>query len=110
MYRGNPRLTGVVQGRGPHHLHGVKWHLKAPVFAISSLAAAQHMLYFGGSDGSLFAVDAEQGTVQWQFELSHPLSFCPVGYTPAIERGIVYYPVAGEQGSFLYAIDAQPGQ
>jgi hypothetical protein len=36
----------------------VKWHLKAPVFAISSLAAAQHMLYFGGRDGSLFAVDA----------------------------------------------------
>jgi eukaryotic-like serine/threonine-protein kinase len=59
-------------------------------------------LYFGSSDGNLYAVDAANGKVKWKF-----LTEGSIHTTPAIYNHTVY---VGSWDTNLYAVDARTGK
>ena len=68
---------------------------------VGGVAASQGKVYFGCSDGKVYALDAEEVYKEWEFQTGDK-----IWSTPAIDGGTVYI------GSFdkkLYALDATDG-
>ncbi len=101
MFRGNPAHTGVYEATGVAAFRSVKWKFRTGGMVIGSPAVVQGKVYFGSSDGNLYAVDAESGAQQWKFDTKSR-----VPSTPAVSGGMVYF--AAYDGNF-YAIDAASG-
>ncbi|HEX5168476.1 MAG TPA: PQQ-binding-like beta-propeller repeat protein [Cyclobacteriaceae bacterium] len=59
-------------------------------------------IYFGSSDGNLYAVNAEDGTIRWKFRTDGPIHT-----TPAVMHQTVY---VGSWDANFYAIDSKTGQ
>lgn len=68
----------------------------------SSPAVAGGKVFFGSGDGSLYAVDAKSGVLQWKFATRGVIHS-----SPAVAGGLVY---VGSWDSAVYAIDAESGQ
>ena len=68
----------------------------------SSPAVVNGVVYFGGGDGGVYAVDATSGVLQWKFATGDV-----VHASPAVAGGVVY---VGSFDGNLYAIDAATGQ
>jgi hypothetical protein len=56
MFRANLRHTGVYHTKGVPQLHGVKWRFKTGDGLESSPTVADSVVYFGSSDGYLYAL------------------------------------------------------
>ena len=69
---------------------------------LSSPAIANGVVYFGSSDGKVYAVDALSGVLQWSFATGDV-----VHASPSIANNTVYI---GSWDSYFYALDAQTGQ
>ncbi|HQR72796.1 MAG TPA: PQQ-binding-like beta-propeller repeat protein [Burkholderiaceae bacterium] len=69
---------------------------------VSSPAVVNGVVYFGGGDGGVYAVDAKSGVLQWKFATGDV-----VHASPAVANGVVY---VGSFDGNLYAIDAATGQ
>jgi outer membrane protein assembly factor BamB len=69
---------------------------------LSSPAVWQHTVYFGSSDGNIYAVDAASGQVRWKYPTGDV-----VHASPAIANGVVYI---GSWDSYFYALDAATGK
>lgn len=102
MFRGNPQHTGVYDSPGPTAFHQVKWKFHTGGLVNSSPAIANGTVYFGSTDGNLYAVDSAAGTLRWRFETK-----VRVPSSPAVSQGLVYF--GGYDGNF-YAVDAISGQ
>ncbi len=102
MFRGDPAHTGVYEAAGVPSFSGIKWQIRAGVQVISSPAVAGGTIYFGGTDGFLYAADAESGTPRWKFETKSRIAS-----SPAIAGGLVYF---GAYDGNFYAVDAASGQ
>jgi outer membrane protein assembly factor BamB len=68
----------------------------------SSPTIANGKVYFGGGDGNVYAVDAQNGTLIWKFSTKDV-----VHSSPAVVNNVVYI---GSWDSYLYAIDSETGQ
>lgn len=68
---------------------------------LSSPAVANGCVYFGSSDGNVYALDEKNGVLQWKFETKGP-----VHASPAIVDKTIYI---GSWDSYLYALDAESG-
>jgi len=88
------------------HLHGVQpvaEQMPDPFDCyLSSPMVWNGSVYFGSSDGNLYAVDAANGSLRWKFRTGDV-----VHATPAIAGGTVYI---GSWDSFFYALDAATGK
>ncbi len=73
--------------------------LSSPVVDAGQKSA---VVYFGSSDGYLYAVNADSGTLKWKFKTNGIIHT-----NPAIKNGTVYI---GSWDTWLYAIDAQTGK
>lgn len=71
-------------------------------FYLSSPVVEQNVVYFGSSDGNLYAVDAESGELKWKFKTGDVIHA-----SPAYANGLVY---VGSWDSYFYAVDAKTGQ
>jgi outer membrane protein assembly factor BamB len=60
-----------------------------------------HSVYFGSSDGHLYALNAENGQLKWKFKTNGIIHT-----SPALENDIVYI---GSWDTNLYAVDAETG-
>lgn len=102
MFRGNPAHTGVYSTGAVARFARVKWqfHTGGPV--VSSAAVANGMVYVGSTDGALYAVDLERGTLRWRFATRSR-----VVSSPAVAAGAVYF--TSYDGN-LYALDAATGK
>ena len=69
---------------------------------LSSPAISNGHVYFGSSDGKVYAVDAATGVLQWSFATGDV-----VHASPAIANNTVYI---GSWDSYFYALDAETGQ
>lgn len=69
----------------------------------SSPSVAGGIVYVGSRDGTLYAVDAANGTLRWRFDNSVFWS----NTTPAIDGGFVYD--GNSDGHFVQAVDARTG-
>jgi outer membrane protein assembly factor BamB len=102
MFRGDPAHSGVYAGPGPRKLQGVKWKFATGDRIVSSPVWSEGVLYFGGDDNNLYAVDAETGLQKWKYSTQGP-----VPSSPAVAGGMVYFP--SYDGKF-YAVNAETGR
>jgi polyvinyl alcohol dehydrogenase (cytochrome) len=79
----------------------------------SQPAVVDDVLYVGGPDGKLFALDAKTGATRWVFDLS-PVAGPSTDQEPnlvrdgpAVSRGKVYF---GDSRGYLYAVEADTGR
>jgi outer membrane protein assembly factor BamB len=96
-----PRHTGVYAALAPRQFHHIKWKFPTGDRIVSSPVCSDKVLYFGGDDGNVYAVDAETGHQIWKGATAGPVSA-----TPAVANGAVY--VGSYDGKF-YALNAQTG-
>ncbi len=101
MFRGDAAHSGAYRSDGPRQFHRVKWKFPTGDRIVSSPVFADNVIYFGGDDGNVYAVDAVTGRQIWKHRTGGP-----VPSTPAISGGLVY--VGSYDGKF-YALDARTG-
>lgn len=104
MFHGNPAHTGVYNSAGPTEFHGVKWSFRTGGPIVGSPVIADGVIYFGGMDTNLYAVDAQTGQQKWKFAT---LGQRQIASTPAVADGAVYF--IGYDG-LIYSIDAATGK
>ena len=101
MFRGDAMHSGTYEGPTPRQFHRVKWKFPTGDRVISSPVFKDNVIYFGGDDGNVYAVDAATGRQIWKRATNGP-----VPATPAIADGTVY--IGSYDGKF-YAFNAQIG-
>jgi outer membrane protein assembly factor BamB len=101
MFRGDPAHSGTYSGQAPRQFHRIKWAFPTGNRIVSSPVCQDKVLYFGGDDGNIYAVDAETGRQIWKRSTGGP-----VPSTPAVANGTVF--VGSYDGKF-YSLNAQTG-
>lgn len=101
MFRGDPAHSGNYQGQAPRQFHRVKWKFPTGNRIVSSPTFADNVIYFGGDDGNIYAVNSDTGTQVWKYATRGP-----VPASPAVVNGILY--VGSYDGKF-YALDTKTG-
>ncbi len=101
MFRGDPAHTGTFAGVAPRKFSRIKWKFPTGDRIVSSPVLQDGVIYFGGDDGNIYAVDAETGRQVWKQTTKGP-----VPCTPAVAGGVVY---AGSYDGKFYALDAKSG-
>jgi len=69
---------------------------------LSSPVVDDSTVFFGSGDGSLYALDIENGRLKWKFDTGGV-----VHSSPAVSGGVVY---CGSWDGFLYAVEAGTGK
>lgn len=101
MFRGDAAHSGAYASQAPRQFHRVKWKFPTGDRVISSPVYHDKVLYFGGDDGNIYAVEAETGHQLWKRSTGGPAPS-----TPAVANGTVY---AGSYDGKFYALNAQTG-
>jgi len=102
MFRGNLAHTGVYDGLGVPKLTGIKWKFHTDGLIISSPAVVNESVFFGSTDGNLYAIDRGSGASKWKFATK-----ARVVSSPAIAGDTLFI---GGWDSYFYAIDAASGK
>jgi outer membrane protein assembly factor BamB len=100
-FRGDAAHAGSYRDDGPRQFHRVKWKFPTGDRIVSSAVFEDGVIYFGGDDGNVYAVDAADGHQRWKRRTGGP-----VAATPAIAGGTLY--VGSYDGKF-YALDTRTG-
>jgi eukaryotic-like serine/threonine-protein kinase len=101
MFRGDAAHSGNYAGQAPRQFQRVKWKFPTGNRIVSSPVWQDKVIYFGGDDGNVYAVDPENGRQIWKTTTGGP-----VPSTPAVANGMVY--AASYDGKF-YALNAKTG-
>lgn len=101
MFRGDAAHSGTYAGQAPRQFQRVKWKFPTGDRVVSSPVYQEKVIYFGGDDGNIYAVEAETGRQLWKRTTGGPAPS-----TPAVANGIVY---AGSYDGKFYALDAKTG-
>ena len=101
MFRGDAAHTGTYRD-APRTFHRVKWTFPTGDRIVSSPVYRGGVIYFGGDDGNVYAVDAAVGRQIWKKRTGGP-----VPATPALDGDTLY--VGSYDGRF-YALDARTGE
>lgn len=102
MFRANLQHTGVYDAPGAPQFHSLKWKFHTSGRVISSPAVVGGVVYFGSTDGNLYAISAVSGELKWKFATQSW-----VVSSPAVSSGIVYF---GCYDDNFYAVDSATGQ
>jgi outer membrane protein assembly factor BamB/Tol biopolymer transport system component len=100
-YRGNAGRTGVATTAGPVGNPRTSWTVQTEAAITSEPAVVDGSVYIGSDDGSLYALDAADGTERWRFAAGSAVSS-----SPAVTDGTVY---VGSADGTLFALDVQSG-
>jgi outer membrane protein assembly factor BamB len=101
MFRSGPAHAGSYPGEGPRQFHRLKWKFPTGDRIVSSPTYRDGVIYFGGDDGNVYAVDASNGHQLWKHATGGP-----VPSSPAVTVDTVY--VGSYDGRF-YALNARSG-
>jgi outer membrane protein assembly factor BamB len=80
----------------------VLWRFKTKGKVISSPAVAAGTVYFGSTDGKMYAVDSLTGGVRWGVATGGPVTSSPL-----VAAGVVYF---GSVDGVFYALDTNSGK
>ena len=69
---------------------------------VETILIAGQVIYFGGNDQNLYAVNLQDGIEKWRFKTNGTLSG-----TPIIDQDVIYF---GSNDHFLRALDIKTGQ
>ena len=100
IFRGNPALTGIAQGKLNDSLK-LKWRFKTGESIKSSPVVDGGKVYIGSGDGNVYALNLSDGQQVWAFKTEDM-----VESPPCVLNGSVF---VGSSDSYLYAIDAKNG-
>lgn len=100
LFRGSPQRAGKASEQAFPKLTAV-WALHLQGEIISSPAVCKGIVYFGGRDLSVWAVDALTGDAVWQYSTGDW-----VDATPCVSTGTVYVP---GRDKYFYAFDRIDG-
>src|SRR5581483_9990784 len=90
-------------GKHLHHLEPAAEPMPDPWdFFLSSPSIWDSAVYFGSSDGNVYALDAASGKLKWKVQTGDV-----VHSSPAIADGVLY---VGSWDTYLYALDAGTGK
>jgi outer membrane protein assembly factor BamB len=101
MFRSEPAHAGVSRDAGPSAFHRVKWTFPTGDRIVSSPVYRDGVIYFGGDDGNVYAVNAADGRQLWKHATGGP-----VPATPALAGDLLY--IGSYDGKF-YALEARTG-
>ena len=101
MFRNDPARTGLFPDTGALPTGQLAWKFKTGGFVRSSPAVSGNVVYVGGNDKYIYALDAASGTQRWKFKTGGA-----IWSSPAVSGGLVY--VGGMDG-WVYALDAASG-
>lgn len=76
-HRGGPARTGVFDAAGPQSVNGYYWRYPAAGPIDASPIAYGNNVIFGGTDGTLYAIDQTSGDVAWQMLTQDRISTAP---------------------------------
>jgi len=62
MFRGDAMHSGTYAGPAPRQFHRVKWKFPTGDRVISSPVFKDNVIYFGGDDGNVYALDSATAT------------------------------------------------
>ncbi len=102
MFRGDAAGTGTQRAAAAAWIASVRFTFDAGSPIRSSPVARAGILYVGGSDGTLHALDAATGALRWRFHAGGA-----IGAAPAVDDAAVY--VSSRDG-FLRALDVHGGR
>jgi outer membrane protein assembly factor BamB len=103
MYQYTPANTGYAPAEtGPSGSVTRRWTVDAVGGVRSSPAVVGGTVYVGGTDDSVYAIDAADGGDEWEFQTGGD-----VVSSPAVVDGTVY---VGCNDDSVYAIDADTGE
>lgn len=102
MFRGGPTHTGFYRDSGPIAAPHVQWKFQTQGKIMSSPAIAGDTMYFGSTDGKLYAVNVRSGAEIWAVQTEGRVTS-----SPAVSDTTVYFP---SYDGFFYALDAATGK
>ena len=102
MFRGDPAHTGVVESAPFEGQGGVLWRHRTGGAVRSTPAVTASHIYFGSSDGGLYALDRSNGRRLWRFDAGSPVTS-----SPAVATGLV---VAMTRGGRIFAVSERSGR
>ena len=101
QFRGSPALTGSSESIPPSTLK-LLWTFDAGEVIDSSAAVAGGVVYVGGGDGDLFALDLDSGKLRWKYTTGDLIGES----SPAVGADAVYI---GDLSGTLHAVGLQDG-
>jgi outer membrane protein assembly factor BamB len=102
MFRGDPAHTGVYPDAGARQFAGLAWRFTIDGAIISTPVVSGSVVYVGGGDGRLYAIDRATGRERWHFQAS-----AAVHSSPAVAAGLVFF---GSRDNAFYALHAATGR
>lgn len=102
MFRVDAMRTGVVPVQTTASSAKVVWTAGTGGPVRSSPVVVGDLVIVGSSDGSLYALRREDGSVRWRFEAGSPIHS-----SPAVHNGRVYF---GDRANRVYAVDLRTGR
>ena len=101
QFRGTARLAGVSAARPPDTLE-LLWTYDAGEVIDSSSAIVDGVVYVGGGDGDLIALDLESGTLRWKYTTGNLIGES----SPVVGSDTVYI---GDLGGIVHAVSTSDG-
>ena len=105
QFRGNAQLTGVSASTPPATLE-LLWTYDAGEVIDSSAAIADGVVYVGGGDGDLIALDLASGALRWKYATGNLIGES----SPAVGPGIGGAVYIGDLGGILHAVSPRDGK
>ena len=101
QFRGTPRLTGASTSTPPATLK-LLWTYDAGEVIDSSAAIAGGVVYVGGGDGDLIALDLASGQLRWKYTTGNLIGES----SPAVSADAVYI---GDLGGIVHGVRLRDG-
>ena len=101
QFRGGGAQTGVTETVGVDELGGLAWRFRTDGPVRSSPTVAGGVVYFGSTDGMLYAVDAATGSEVWRHDAGSP-----VGGAPLVTNERVVFT---DRANRVHAVDRRAG-
>ncbi len=105
-FRGNRQLTGVATTELPQTLE-LLWTFQAKDMIQGTAAVVKGTVYVGALDGYLYALDAQNGELKWNYRAGDSDFSAAIKASPSIHDGIVY---VGDGDGGFHAIEANTGK
>ncbi len=102
QFRGTPQLTGRSAAALPPTLK-LLWMYNAGDVIDSSAAIVEGVVYVGGGNGDLLALDLDSGKLRWKYQTGNLIGES----SPAVAGGTVYI---ADLGGVLHAVNVRDGK
>jgi eukaryotic-like serine/threonine-protein kinase len=101
-FRNNKEHSGFYPGSNIENIKGFNWIFKTNGPIRSTPVVFNKTVYFGSSDGNLYAVDLKNGNEKWKFATGGAVTS-----SPAISDNKIFF---SSRNGYLFSLDANSGK